>query len=60
MSLRHFSAVVMLDGKTNKVKWILGGNRNMFKDITIGGNVSFAFQHQARVSGTMPSRPVNE
>lgn len=53
---RHIG-VFLVDGVTGKLKWVLGGNRTMFKDISTNGrNASFAYQHDARISPSGPNR----
>ena len=51
MSYRHLDSVILVDGKTAKVKWTMGGKRNQFKDITNNGSAAFAYQHQPRLTG---------
>jgi hypothetical protein len=51
VSYRHLSTVIMVNGNTNKVMWVMGGKRNMFKDVSHNGSAEFRFQHEARVSG---------
>ncbi|KAF7558266.1 hypothetical protein G7Z17_g45 [Cylindrodendrum hubeiense] len=52
ISYRHFSSIILVDGKTKMVKWVMGGKRNQFKDIsTRGRSAVFAFQHQPRLTG---------
>ena len=42
----------MIEGKTKEVLWVMGGNLNIFTDVTEGNTTArFAFQHDARVSG---------
>ncbi|KAL1887806.1 hypothetical protein Sste5346_009981 [Sporothrix stenoceras] len=57
ISYRHLSAIVLVDGKTNEVIWVMGGKRNMFTDITkqrTGRDRSarFGWQHNPRLTGT--------
>ncbi|KAI0150812.1 Arylsulfotransferase-domain-containing protein [Xylariaceae sp. FL1272] len=54
VSSRHLHSIFLLDGKTAKVKWVLGGKRNEFKDITKNGSGEFHWQHNARL--TAPNR----
>ncbi|KAH7131050.1 ASST-domain-containing protein [Dactylonectria macrodidyma] len=52
ISHRHFSTITLVDGKTKEVKWVMGGKRNQFTDISEGGkSAAFAFQHQPRLTG---------
>lgn len=44
ISSRHTHAVYYVDGKTEKISWILGGKQSTFK----GSGTSFAWQHLAR------------
>ncbi|KAH7118528.1 ASST-domain-containing protein [Dactylonectria estremocensis] len=52
ISHRHFSTITLIDGKTKEVKWVMGGKRNQFTDISEGDkSATFAFQHQPRLTG---------
>ncbi|KAI1338169.1 ASST-domain-containing protein [Xylariaceae sp. FL0016] len=55
ISIRHLHSIILVDGKTAQVKWVLGGKRSDFEDVT-GGNRSavFHWQHNARL--TAPNR----
>lgn len=50
VSYRHLNSVVLIDGKTAEVKWIMGGKMNQFTDITVNGSATFAYQHQPRLT----------
>lgn len=50
-SSRYTHSLTYINGKTGEVIWILGGKRNMFKDLSNGTATNFAFQHDARWSG---------
>ncbi|KAH9890739.1 Arylsulfotransferase-domain-containing protein [Xylariomycetidae sp. FL2044] len=50
VSSRHLHSIFLIDGKTREVKWVLGGKRNQFRDITEGGgSAEFHWQHNARL-----------
>ncbi|KAI0597082.1 ASST-domain-containing protein [Biscogniauxia sp. FL1348] len=52
VSYRHLHSIILIDGKTGQVKWVLGGKRNQFRDITEGETkADFHWQHNARFSG---------
>ncbi|KAI0016334.1 hypothetical protein F4780DRAFT_798391 [Xylariomycetidae sp. FL0641] len=57
MSFRHLHAIILVDGATAQIKWILGGKRSQFADITPPDSgfgragASFHWQHNARFSG---------
>ncbi|KAF4119588.1 Arylsulfotransferase (ASST) [Geosmithia morbida] len=53
VSYRHLSTVIMVNGKTKEVIWVMWGKKNMFEDVSGNstGGAHFAFQHEARVSG---------
>lgn len=51
VSYRHLSTVIMVNGKTREVMWVMWGKKNMFKDVSKNGSAEFHFQHEARVSG---------
>lgn len=51
ISYRHLSCVILLDGKTKEVIWVMWGKKNNFKDITVNGSAEFHFQHEARITG---------
>ncbi|KAI1391911.1 ASST-domain-containing protein [Hypoxylon trugodes] len=50
-SSRYMHSLTYINGKTGDVIWILGGKRNMFKDLSNGTATNFAYQHDARWSG---------
>lgn len=51
ISYRHLSCVILVDGKTAQVIWVMWGKKNMFTDISENGSAEFHYQHQPRVSG---------
>ncbi|KAI1487430.1 Arylsulfotransferase-domain-containing protein [Biscogniauxia mediterranea] len=55
VSYRHLHSIILIDGKTGQVKWVLGGKRNQFRDISEEGvakaKAGFHWQHNARFSG---------
>ncbi|KAI6080381.1 ASST-domain-containing protein [Hypoxylon rubiginosum] len=50
-SSRYMHSLTYINGKTGEVIWILGGKRNMFRDLSNGNATNFAYQHDARFSG---------
>ncbi|RMZ76562.1 hypothetical protein DV737_g4770, partial [Chaetothyriales sp. CBS 132003] len=48
ISSRHMHTLTYIDGQTGSIIWILGGKRNMFKDISGGLAIDFSWQHDAR------------
>ncbi|KAI1077793.1 ASST-domain-containing protein [Whalleya microplaca] len=50
-SSRYMHSLTYIDGATGDVIWILGGKRNMFRDLSNGTATNFAYQHDARWSG---------
>ncbi|XXH02860.1 hypothetical protein Hte_009248 [Hypoxylon texense] len=50
-SSRYMHSLTYINGKTGEVIWILGGKRNMFRDLSDGAATNFAYQHDARFSG---------
>lgn len=48
VSSRYMHSVTYIDGNSGAVIWVLGGRRNMFKDLSNGKATSFAWQHDAR------------
>jgi hypothetical protein len=48
ISSRHFHAIYLIDGKTKKVIWGLGGRSKDFKDLSDGRASEFGWQHDAR------------
>jgi hypothetical protein len=49
-SSRYMHSITYINGSTGAVIWILGGKRNMFKDLSSGQATNFAYQHDARWS----------
>ncbi|KAL1310816.1 hypothetical protein AAFC00_001053 [Neodothiora populina] len=49
VSARYTNTLSYIDGRTGKIIWILGGKRNMFKDLSNGQALNFASQHYARL-----------
>ncbi|KAI8624163.1 ASST-domain-containing protein [Xylariaceae sp. FL1651] len=54
ISSRHLHSLLLVDGQTAKIKWVLGGKRSNFTDVTEGGSAVFHWQHNARL--TAPNR----
>lgn len=58
ISYRHLSAIVLVDGRTNEVLWVMGGKRNQFTDVTKTrtgrdrSSAEFGWQHNPRLTGT--------
>ncbi|KAI1379204.1 ASST-domain-containing protein [Hypoxylon crocopeplum] len=50
-SSRYTHSLTYINGTTGEVIWILGGKRNMFRDLSDGTATNFAYQHDARWSG---------
>nr|QOV03411.1 hypothetical protein HMg6365.t1 [Hypomontagnella monticulosa] len=50
-SSRYMHSLTYVNGTTGEVIWILGGKRNMFRDLSNGTATNFAYQHDARWSG---------
>ncbi|KAK6956165.1 hypothetical protein Daesc_001438 [Daldinia eschscholtzii] len=50
-SSRYMHSLTYINGTTGEVIWILGGKRNMFRDLSNGTATNFAYQHDARWSG---------
>lgn len=48
VSARHTRTIIYINGSTGEIIWVLGGKRNMFKDLSNGGATDFAYQHDAR------------
>lgn len=48
ISSRYFHSLTYLNGTTGDIIWILGGKKNMFKDLSGGRATNFAYQHDAR------------
>lgn len=48
ISSRHLHAIITVDGKTGEILWILGGEENMFEDLSGGKASNFKWQHDAR------------
>lgn len=57
ISYRHLSAVVLVDGRSGAVRWVMGGKRNQFTDISPrktgrrDASAAFRWQHNPRVTG---------
>ncbi|KAK4987759.1 hypothetical protein LTR50_004412 [Elasticomyces elasticus] len=49
ISARYTHSITYINGTTGNIIWILGGKRNMFKDLSGGEATNFAFQHDARM-----------
>lgn len=47
VSARYTHTLTYIEGKTGDTIWILGGRRNMFKDLSDGAATDFASQHFA-------------
>lgn len=48
---RYTHSLTYINGTSGEVIWILGGKRNMFRDLSNGTATNFAYQHDARWSG---------
>ncbi|KAI4755600.1 hypothetical protein E4T52_12306 [Aureobasidium sp. EXF-3400] len=48
VSARYTHTVTYINGTSGDIIWILGGKRNMFKDLDNGFATNFAWQHDAR------------
>lgn len=48
VSSRHLHAVMTVSGKTGEIVWVLGGQFNVFDDLSGGKATSFSWQHTAR------------
>ncbi|KAI0969012.1 ASST-domain-containing protein [Xylaria arbuscula] len=48
VSSRHLHSVFLLDGVTAQVKWVLGGKRSNFTDVSRNASAVFHWQHDAR------------
>ena len=48
VSSRHTHTITTVDGKTGEIIWVLGGERNEFKDLSNGEAITFSWQHDAR------------
>ncbi|KAI4715950.1 hypothetical protein E4T48_07864 [Aureobasidium sp. EXF-10727] len=49
VSARYTHTVTYINGTSGDVIWVLGGKRNMFKDLDDGFATNFAWQHDARL-----------
>ncbi|KAI1744987.1 Arylsulfotransferase-domain-containing protein [Xylaria scruposa] len=47
VSSRHLHSVFLLDGITREVKWVIGGKRSNFTDISANASAVFHWQHNA-------------
>jgi hypothetical protein len=48
VSARYTHTITYINGTSGDIIWILGGKRNMFKDLDDGFATNFAWQHDAR------------
>ncbi|KAI1343523.1 ASST-domain-containing protein [Xylariaceae sp. FL0016] len=48
VSSRYTKALTYINGTDGEVLWILGGKRNMFRDLSGGRATAIAYQHDAR------------
>lgn len=48
VSSRYLHTVTYISGETGEIIWVLGGKRNMFKDLSDGKATGFMYQHDAR------------
>lgn len=48
VSSRHMGLLTLINGKTGKPIWVLGGRHNQFKDLSDGMATNFGWQHDAR------------
>jgi hypothetical protein len=48
ISARYTRSLTYINGTTGEVIWILGGKKNMLKDLSGGKATNFAYQHDAR------------
>ncbi|KAF4981793.1 hypothetical protein FZEAL_2466 [Fusarium zealandicum] len=48
VSSKALSAIALLEAGTLDPRWILGGKRNQFKDLSDGNATNFAYQYNAR------------
>ncbi|OAQ99444.1 hypothetical protein LLEC1_05032, partial [Akanthomyces lecanii] len=51
VSSSHLSMLAMIDGQDGHVMWTLGGKNSDFTDLAGGNATSFAWQHDAQLSG---------
>lgn len=49
ISARYTSTITYVDGKSGAIIWVLGGKRNVFKDLSNGQATNMAYQHLARL-----------
>ncbi|KAI0542559.1 Arylsulfotransferase-domain-containing protein [Xylaria digitata] len=47
VSSRHLHSVFLVDGTTSKVKWVIGGKRGNFTDVSANSSAVFHWQHNA-------------
>ncbi|KAI3319819.1 Arylsulfotransferase-domain-containing protein [Xylariaceae sp. AK1471] len=53
ISSRHLHSLFLIDGITAKVKWVLGGKRSNFTDVSsVVGAGEFHWQHNARLTAS--------
>jgi len=48
VSSRYMHTLTYINGTDGEVIWVLGGKRNMFKDLSDGAATNFSWQHDAR------------
>lgn len=49
VSARYTRTLSYIDGQSGRLRWILGGKRNMFNDLSDGNGTDFVGQHFARM-----------
>ncbi|GAW17182.1 hypothetical protein ANO14919_066350 [Xylariales sp. No.14919] len=47
VSSRHLHSVFLVDGVTSEVKWVIGGRRSNFTDVSANASAVFRWQHNA-------------
>ncbi|TRX97279.1 hypothetical protein FHL15_002073 [Xylaria flabelliformis] len=47
VSSRHLHSVFLVDGFTREVRWVIGGKRSNFTDISVNASAVFHWQHNA-------------
>lgn len=50
ISSRYMHSLTYINGTDGEIIWIMGGKRNMFKDLSGGHATNFAYQHDGRWS----------
>jgi hypothetical protein len=48
ISARHMSSIALINGTSGEPIWVLGGKRNMFRDLSNGRATNIGWQHDAR------------